>query len=103
MNRVDQALENLLIALENEPVVLAFKKARDLVKNDEFILSAEKKLKDLQQEITRHAMDKVWHETALKSYQILKQKYDEHPYVLNYNSLLNDVNDLLLTIKTIIQ
>lgn len=103
MKRVDQALENLLIALENEPVVIAFKKARELVTNDAFILATETKLKDLQQEITRHAMDKTRHENALNTYTLLKKKYDGHPYVLNYNSLLNDVNDLLLTIKSIIQ
>lgn len=103
MNHVDEALDNLLDALNHEPVVVAFKKARELILHDDFILNTEKTLKSLQQMMTRHVMDSDAHQAAMKEYLMLKQKYDDHPYVLNYNSLLNDVNDLLLTINTIIQ
>ena len=53
--------------------------------------------------MTQNVMDKALHQQYKTKYEALKKAYDEHPYVLNYNALLNDVNDMLLTIKTIIE
>lgn len=103
MNKVDKALEELIQNLNNEPVIIEFVKARDLVSSDVFVIETEKKLKELQQLITRNAMDKKLYETYKAEYDLRKEQFDEHPYVLNYNSLLNEVNELLLNIKSIIE
>lgn len=103
MPQIDKSIADVLKALNDEPVVKEFDKARLLVQNDEFIINTEKKLKELQQEMTRNVMDKALHTKLKDQYNKLKREYDNHPYVLNYNSLLNDVNDLLLTLKTIIE
>lgn len=103
VSKLDKALSDLLAALNEEPLIIEFNKARNLVTSDEFLLQAEKDLKKLQQGMTRDVLDKTKHDSYKNEYNVLKKAYDEHPYVVNYNSLLNDVNDLLLTLKTIIE
>jgi len=103
VREIDKALENLLSALQEDPTFIEFEKARNLVNSDEYLINTEAKLRDLQQKMTQNVMDKALHNVYKKEYETLKKAYDEHPYVLNYNALLNDVNDMLLTIKTIIE
>lgn len=103
MLNFDKALDDVIVALANEPLIIEFQKAKDLVFNDEFILSTEQELKRLQQEITRNVMDKALHDKLKTEYEILKHEYDNHPYVVNYHTLLSDVSDLFSSLKTIIE
>ena len=103
MDKIDEALKALVDALGEEPVFIEFEKARLLVQKDPYLVKTEQELKSLQQKITQNVMDKAEHNKYKREYETLKKAYDEHPYVLNYNALLNEVNELLLTIKTIIE
>ncbi len=103
MPKLAKALEDVLTNLNNEPVVVEFEKMRTLVKNDTFLIKTEAQLKMLQQKMTQNVLDKALHATLKAEYESVKKAYDEHPYVINYNALLNDVNELLHTIKTIIE
>lgn len=103
MTEIDKALENLLSALQEDPTFIEFEKARNLVNSDEYLKETEVELRSLQKKMTQNVMDKALHQHYKTKYEALKKAYDEHPYVLNYNALLNDVNDMLLTIKTIIE
>lgn len=103
MNKVDKALEELLAALYKDPLIIDFQNAKSLVENDPFVKETEEKLKKLQQQMTQNVMNKELHHSLKVEYDGLKKDFDEHPYVLNYNSLLNEVNELLLNLKTIIE
>lgn len=103
MTEINEALEKLITALSEDSLFIEFEKARDLVINDEYIQKTETTLKELQQKMTQNVMNNKAHTKYKKEYETLKKKYDEHPYVLNYNALLSEVNDMLLTLKTIIE
>ncbi len=103
MDKIEKTLNELVSALNEEPVFIEFEKARELVENDPYLIKTERELKTLQQKMTKEVMNKTLHNEYKSEYEKLKKAYEEHPYVLNYNALLNDVNELLLTIKTIIE
>lgn len=103
MDKLTKSIEDVIAALNAEPVVQEFEKAKALVTSDKYVQQMEAKLKVLQQKMTQNVMDKTLHETYKADYETLKKEYDEHPYVVNYNALLNDVNDLLLMLKNIIE
>jgi len=103
VKKIEETLEELLRALSDDPLFKDFEKVRLLVQNDPFLIETERKLKDLQQKMTKSVMDKKAHNEAKLEYETLKKAYEEHPYVINYNNLLDDVNELLHTLKTIIE
>lgn len=103
MNKINEALLRLKSALNEDPLVKEYFKAKDLVFNDPFLLNLEEQLKELQKEITRNVLDTAKHKELTSEYQRLKEEHDSHPYVVNYNALLSDVNELLNELKSIIE
>lgn len=103
MNEINEALTLLKNTLDEDPLIKEYFLAKELVFNDHFLLKSEELLKELQKEITKNVLDSVKHQELTLKYQKLKEEYDSHPYVINYNSLLSDVNELLQELKAIIE
>ena len=61
MNDINELVLKVKEALDNDALIIEFRKAKMLVENDLYIVSLEKNIKAIQQAITRSVMDKTKH------------------------------------------
>lgn len=92
-----QKLNQQILDLE---VVQEYQKYEKLVLNDEKLKQLEKELKALQKKIVNQKAkqdDGVLN--TIQKYQEKKEYYENHPLVVNYLYLQNEVNEILQTIN----
>ena len=100
MTRIEELARKLnqeILALE---VVQEYQKYEKLVLNDEKLIQLEKELKVLQKKIVNQKAkqdDRV--KKTIQEYQEKKSYYENHPLVVNYLYLQNEVNEILQTIN----
>ena len=90
-------LNQEILALE---VVQEYQKYEKLVLNDEKLKQLEKELKVLQKKIVKQKAKQDDRVTkTIQEYQEKKAYYENHPLVVNYLYLQNEVNEILQTIN----
>ena len=100
MTRIEELARKLnqeILALE---VVQEYQKYEKLVLNDEKVKQIEKELKVLQKKIVNQKAKQDDRVTkTIQEYQEKKAYYENHPLVVNYLYLQNEVNEILQTIN----
>lgn len=100
MTRIEELARKLnqeILALE---VVQEYQKYEKLVLNDEKLKQLEKELKVLQKNIVNQKAKQDDRVTkTIQEYQEKKAYYENHPLVVNYLYLQNEVNEILQTIN----
>ena len=100
MTRIEELARKLnqeILALE---VVQEYQKYEKLVLNDENLNQLEKELKVLQKKIVNQKAKQDDRVTkTIQEYQEKKAYYENHPLVVNYLYLQNEVNEILQTIN----
>lgn len=100
MTRIEELARKLnqeILALE---VVQEYQKYEKLVLNDEKLKRLEKELKVLQKKIVNQKAKQDDRVTkTIQEYQEKKAYYENHPVVVNYLYLQNEVNEILQTIN----
>lgn len=100
MTRIEELARKLnqeILALE---VVQEYQKYEKLVLNDEKLKRLEKELKVLQKKIVNQKAKQDERVTkTIQEYQEKKAYYENHPLVVNYLYLQNEVNEILQTIN----
>lgn len=100
MTRIEELARKLnqeILALE---VVQEYQKYEKLVLNDEKLKQLEKELKVLQKKIVNQKAKQDDRVTkTIQEYQEKKASYENHPLVVNYLYLQNEVNEILQTIN----
>lgn len=100
MTRIEELARKLnqeILALE---VVQEYQKYEKLVLNDEKLKQLEKELKVLQKKIANQKAKQDDRVTkTIQEYQEKKAYYENHPLVVNYLYLQNEVNEILQTIN----
>ena len=100
MTRIEELARKLnqeILALE---VVQEYQKYEKLVLNDEKLKKLEKELKVLQKKIVNQKAKQDDRVTkTIQEYQEKKAYYENHPVVVNYLYLQNEVNEILQTIN----
>ena len=100
MTRIEELARKLnqeILALE---VVQEYQKYEKLVLNDEKLKQLEKELKVLQKKIVNQKAKQDDRVTkTIQEYQAKKAYYENHPLVVNYLYLQNEVNEILQTIN----
>lgn len=100
MTRIEELARKLnqeILALE---VVQEYQKYEKLVLNDEKLKQLEKELKVLQKKIVNQKAKQDDRVTkTIQEYQEKKAYYKNHPLVVNYLYLQNEVNEILQTIN----
>ena len=100
MTRIEELARKLnqeILALE---VVQEYQKYEKLVLNDEKLKQLEKELKVLQKNIVNQKSKQDDRVTkTIQEYQEKKAYYENHPLVVNYLYLQNEVNEILQTIN----
>ena len=100
MTRIEELARKLnqeILALE---VVQEYQKYEKLVLNDEKLKQLEKELKVLKKKIVNQKAKQDDRVTkTIQEYQEKKAYYENHPLVVNYLYLQNEVNEILQTIN----
>lgn len=100
MTRIEELAQKLNQEILNLEVVQEYQKYEKLVLNDEKLKQLEKELKVLQKKIVNQKAkqdDDVLN--TIEEYQEKKAYYENHPLVVNYLYLQNEVNEILQTIN----
>ena len=103
MHKVETALNALTTELARDKRVIEFKKVKALIESDAYLKNSEARLKELQRLMTQNAFNEKLHTLYKEEYLLLKNNYETHPYLINYNSLLSEIEDLLYSLKTVIE
>ena len=100
LTRIEELARKLnqeILALE---VVQEYQKYEKLVLSDEKLKQLEKELKVLQKKIVNQKAKQDDRVTkTIQEYQEKKAYYENHPLVVNYLYLQNEVNEILQTIN----
>lgn len=82
-------------------VVKEFKKYETLIKNNEKLAELEKKIKQFQKQIVQQkAKQEEDVVNTIKEYEKLKDSFENHPLVVNYLYLKQEVDMLLQHVNT---
>ncbi len=93
-------IKNILLS---DPKIKEFLKLKEEVKNNQEILDYQDKIRTLQKKMTTNVMDKEKYEVAKKEYLEILDQYQNHPLVYNYIKLNEEIKDILLEIKEILE
>lgn len=91
MNDINACILKLKEAIHNDPLVKEFLKVKEAINSD-------LTLKNMQNTIISLAKS-----NKTKEMKQLKEEYDNHPLIANYNYLKDEINTLLSEIKDIIE
>ena len=100
MSKVEQAAQAINDYILNQEVVKEYKQYEAMLQSNTELKELEEKLKLLQKQIVNQKanQDPNVDETIAK-YQGLKQYFDQHPLVVNYLYLKEEVDQLLQEIN----
>ena len=100
MTRIEELAQKLNQEILGLEVVQEYQKYEKLVLNDEKLKRLEKELKVLQKKIVNQKAKQDERVTkTIQEYQEKKAYYENHPLVVNYLYLQNEVNEILQTIN----
>ena len=100
MTRIEELARKLNQEILDLEVVQEYQKYEKLVLNDEKFKELEKELKALQKKIVNQKAKQDDGVTkTIQEYQEKKAYYENHPLVVNYLYLQNEVNEILQTIN----
>ena len=100
MTRIEELAQKLNQEILGLEVVQEYQKYEKLVLNDEKLKRLEKELKVLQKKIVNQKAKQDDRVTkTIQEYQEKKAYYENHPLVVNYLYLQNEVNEILQTIN----
>jgi len=100
LTRIEELARKLNQEILDLEVVQEYQKYEKLVLNDEKLKQLEKELKALQKKIVNQKAKQDDGVTkTIQEYQEKKAYYENHPLVVNYLYLQNEVNEILQTIN----
>lgn len=103
MNHSFEYAKELNDYLLNLDVIKEYQKYEDLISNNEEIKALENKMKVYQKKIVNQKAKQDSNVVdTIKKYQQLKDEFENHPLVVNYLYLKDEVNNLLQTINAYI-
>lgn len=103
MKKLNKDIEEKALALNqwilDQEVVKEYQRYEKLLTSHKELVDIENRLKVLQKEIVNKKYIGQTCVQEQEEYQHLKDIFDQHPLVMNYLSLKQEVNDLLLWIQ----
>ncbi len=96
-NEIAKQLNNWI---NNQEIVIEFKKYEQIINNNPIFNNLEKEIKELQKTIVNQRANQ--HKDVENTIQIYKEKkdyYDSHPVIVNYLFLKEEVDNLLQQIN----
>lgn len=103
MDQIKAKIEQLSHEFFSLELVTEYFNLVDLINANEELLALSDEVKKLQRMMTLHISKKDKHEQYKKEYEMKLNEYNSHPYIVNYQYLKNEVEDLLNQIKKIVE
>ncbi len=103
MDNLSLKIDELSEAFFDLDLVKDYFKQVELINEDEALLSLSDEVKKLQRMMTLNIRNEKLHADYKKQYEQKLIEYNSHPYIVNYNYLKNEVEDLLNQMKKIIE
>lgn len=103
MDKIDSLLKDIKKDLSNDPTIKEYVHLRNIIQNDEYLLSLEKDIKKHQRAMCelRHNEEIFSKEKAL--YEKASQEFDANPIVKNYQIAKEEAFNLLNEIKGVLE
>ncbi len=99
MNEVEKKLEIVKDELYSNPLVLEYFRLKKSIEEDKELMELDKKIRTLQKELCyKNNKENIDNN---ESYMALKARFDNHPLVINYNKVKEEVFDLLNEIEEV--
>lgn len=102
MNEIDAKIAELSSAFFDLPLVKEYFNAVDLINGDHALIALSDEVKKLQRLMTLN-MNKPSYNQYKSEYEMKLNAYNSHPYIVNYQYLKVEVEDLLTQMKVIIE
>ena len=103
MNNFEESLNSLKEELFNLEEVKAYFKLKNEIENNEELISLTKEISHLQRMMTLNIDDYEKHLDYKTQYEICLKKYNNHPIIVNFENVKEEVYQILTSIKTIIE
>ena len=99
MNEVEKKLDIVKDELYSNPLVLEYFRLKKAIEEDKDLMDLDKKIRTLQKELCyKNKKENIDNNEA---YLALKNRFDNHPLVINYNKVKEEVLNLLNEIKEV--
>ena len=106
MNKdVKQAADELKTAIDSDKLIQEYNLLAQKIAESTEVQDLEAKLKELQQQLVKALDDNLsdLYESVKKQYLELKDIYDKHPLVNNYQALKEEMTKVLSEVETILK
>ncbi|MDY0100506.1 MAG: YlbF family regulator [Bacilli bacterium] len=104
MELINSLLLEIKEELLNEPVVKQYFLLLEQIKKNNELHDLKEKIKKAQVDLSLHfGSSKKVHQKKKEELLRLQKLYDEHPLIVNYNFVFNEVNNLLKAIEEILK
>ncbi len=103
MNNVERDLLLVKESLFSLPLVKEYLNIKEQVENNEELASFDKLLTKYKKEMTNNFADDEAYKISKSNYEEIISKYENHPLVVNYKALKEEVTDLLNEVKLILE
>lgn len=103
MNNVERDLLLVKESLFSLPLVKEYLKIKEQVENNEELASFDKLLTKYKKEMTNNFANDEAYKISKSNYEEILSKYENHPLVVNYKALKEEVADLLNEVKSILE
>ena len=104
MKTLDQILAEVKEELDKEPIVQTYFSLKEQIESNEELNKLKDQIAKAQVELSVNfgSNDKVYLKKK-ESLLVLKKRFNEHPLVINYHFVCEEVNELLIAIKNILE
>ncbi len=99
----EDALKECYDILKNQKEVIWFLRAKEAIKNNKEIQELERKMHYYQRQMTLNYDNNEVYQKSRQEFLLLQKQYEEHPLIQNYKVLQEQVYDLLLQMKIILE
>lgn len=99
----EEELQQFREMLFSSPLVKEYFRYKNLLANDEQIQSLVQEIHQHEKNMTMHMMEDEVYQKEKQLYLEKKQIYEQHPLVINYSALQEEVQVLLKEIRDILQ
>lgn len=102
-NDIDHQLNEVKTLINEEPIVQEFFKLRDDIIHNQELKEISRIMHEHQKEMSLHVNNEEIYFREKKLYEEYYQKYHNHPLILNYDYIKEEVYNLLMQVSNLLR
>jgi cell fate (sporulation/competence/biofilm development) regulator YmcA (YheA/YmcA/DUF963 family) len=103
MTKLDEGIDQLAKAIKSLPEVQQFFALREQILKDPFLNEQQALMKHHQKIMMKHIADADIYKKHQEAYKQCQSEFDQHPLVVNYVNLKEELSPLLNQLQSIIE